>query len=323
MMDKSPILRAYDSMTPDQASRDRMLNSILASASGKKSGGYGLKRRYKRMISLAAAIAVLAALSIGAYASDWFGLGSVLLEPQEIQMENGEIQSVDMIGLQGFSDSPEYLANKEWQEFYTAYDQDGAILSGIGNSFTEFDEKYNAYVCYTQEMADKIDEICEKYSLKLLGALNTPENDEDFFSLAKTGQIYTPSTADWENTIYLGYVYEDGSFKFGGDLRLLSPELNWASTIEYEFIRCMKGYFNSSILNIGNINDYEQWNYTTSNGLELVLAQSDNKELIIVDRGESFVVVNLYNVTASNGSSHKSAAALEAVAECFDFTAIP
>lgn len=323
MMDKSPILRAYDSMTPDQASRDRMLDSILAAAPGKKSGGYGLNRRYKRIVSIAAVVAVLTALSIGAYASDWFGLGSTMIEPQEIQMESGETQQVDMISLQGFSDSAEYAANMEWQEFYSSYDQDGAILAEIGNSATEFDEKYNAYICYTQEMADKIDEICEEYSLKLLGKLNTPENDEDFFSLAKTGQIYTRSSADWENTVYLGYVHEDGTFKFDGDLRLLSPEVNWSSSISYEFIRCMKGYFNSSILNIGNINDYEQWNYTTSNGVELVLAQSDNKELIIVDRGESFVVVNLYNVSAANGTAHKSAAALEAVAECFDFTAIP
>lgn len=44
-----------------------------------------------------------------------------------------EEQEVDMISLQGTSDSPEYKSCNEWQEFTQTYDADEAILNGIGN----------------------------------------------------------------------------------------------------------------------------------------------------------------------------------------------
>lgn len=55
--------------------------------------------------------------------------------------------------------SPEHEADAEWQEFLKSYDQDESILAAVGNDSTEFEEEYGEYLCYSQEMADKIDEI--------------------------------------------------------------------------------------------------------------------------------------------------------------------
>ena len=81
--------------------------------------------------------------------------------------ETGEasLKEVDMISMTGLAGSPESDACIEYQEFLETYDEDEEIISSIGNEETGIGEEYEAYSCYTQEMADKIDEICGKYGL--------------------------------------------------------------------------------------------------------------------------------------------------------------
>ena len=323
-MNRNMIHKAYDSINPDDAAKARMLDAILESASKERStaGTHARRVNLKRTILAAAAVAVLAAFSVTAYAANLFGLREAILGSQEITLGDGQSSTAEIMSLQGFAESPEYKANREWQEFLTSYDRDGAILKEVGNSPTEFDEKYSPYLCYTQEMADKIDEICKKYSLKLLSGFSEPQTDEEFFAAAGTGEIYRSSADGYGNLVSPGYVYEDGSFQFSGSAWLTS---GWPYTIKYEFKRCMKGSFDSSVLNIGNTDDYTQWNYTAKNGVELTLAQSDGKELIIVDRTDSFIVVNLYDVAECDiitGELHKTPEDLEAFAEIFDFSAV-
>lgn len=74
-------------------------------------------------------------------------------------------KEVDMISLAGTEGSPEYEADVEWQKFLDSYDTDESILASVGSGTTGFEEKYGEYLCYSQEMADKIEEICEKYGL--------------------------------------------------------------------------------------------------------------------------------------------------------------
>ena len=78
-------------------------------------------------------------------------------------------ENTDMISLQGYAGSPEYQAVLEWSEFGHDYDRDGEKLRAVGNNPTKWDEKYgfNGYMVYTQEMADKIEEIAERYGLAL------------------------------------------------------------------------------------------------------------------------------------------------------------
>ena len=101
------------------------------------------KKISKNVWVLAAVIALLAVLSTVAVATDLFGLRSWLLPgKQEVTMpvdpETGtqEVQTVDMISLSGYMNTPEGRATAEWQEFLNSYDQDGAILNEIGNDPT-------------------------------------------------------------------------------------------------------------------------------------------------------------------------------------------
>lgn len=316
-MDKTSIQRAYDSVLPSQAEKDKMLKNILSRSATRRS------RPLRRTLCIGLAAALLMAFGATAYANDWFGLNTYIMG-QHILHPGEEYQS-QFISLQGYEDSPEYMALREWMDFLDSYDADGSILAAVGNEPTELDERYSGYLCYTQEMADTIDKICEKYSLALLDSPQFPQAMEELYALADTGDILRRG-ADFENSAYPDYVYGCGSFQFCGSAHLLDAELDWPFDIEYQFSRRVKGYFDEIYLDIGHADEYTQWNYTTENGVELLLAQSPYKELIIADLESSFVVINLYDVYVGDivlGELHKSPEALEAFAELFDFSVIP
>lgn len=146
-----------------------------------------------------------------------------------------------------------------------------------------------------------------------------------FFEDAGVGRVCTRQGEGYENDFSPGYVHNDGSFHFEGQATFTGDGAAWPYPILYQFDRSMKGSFSSAVLNIGDAADYEEWVYTTKNGVELTLAQSDWKELILVERENSFVVVNLFDVSAGDavgGELHKSREDLEAFAELFDFSVI-
>lgn len=73
----------------------------------------------------------------------------------------------EIISVQGVAESPNQQAAKEWYEFTKAYDIVQKYPDGIPD-FTAPDA-YDSYWVPTQELVDKVDEICKKYDLKLAG----------------------------------------------------------------------------------------------------------------------------------------------------------
>lgn len=233
-------------------------------------------------------------------------------------------EKVDMISLQGMASSPEALACSEWLDFYENYDADGTIIAEIGNEPTEFSEEYGAYLCYTREMADKIDELCEKYQLK---KKETPVIEDDYktiLSQAGIGDILKPST-EAINTMQGKICDSDGNFNLGGEILL--PE-NPECIIIYELTRSVKGFFDTVVLNVGNIENYEQWEYETENGETILLAKKGDRALIITDRKESFVSVSMEGYLQKQANSvwepyEITVEDLEKIAETIDFSMIP
>ena len=251
-------------------------------------------RGLKWIVTLAAAAALLAALSVLAVAANFFGLRDVLLpEKHSVYVTDedgvvvpGEREFKDFVSLSGWADTPESRALAEWQAFLEGYDQDGAIISEIGNSPTGFEERYGHYLVYTQEMADKLEEIVAKYELKLHEWMEVvlpetwPQAVGGFFR---------------ENVVpYSGYIYENGTFRFDGGAELGAGELRGYGPIEYQFSRSVKGTFDDVALNIGDLGGFEEWGYRASDGTSVTLGLGErNRSLILADLGDSFVLVNV------------------------------
>lgn len=347
---KREMQKAYDTLTPTEEQRGKMLVEIrsrLAEEPPERSEEMG-RKPLSRMLTAALIAAALLALGITAYAEGWFGLRDLAeseyeypkgFTREEILEREKELQEAIARGedpekklremderdfprplethritfLAGLQDSPEAKAFQEYMAFLAEYDPDRSILRSVGNRPTGLEEEYGAYTCYTREMADKVDEICEKYGLRKLGPNKVLQNARQLYAYAGTGD-FAPKDDHWSGQkLYPIAAYADGSFHADGAL----PQGSWT---DYQIARCMKGTFTTSgAMELGDLETWTEWSYTTENGVELLLAQNGRRALILADRPESFVIVSMRG-------SYKAAtqqATLEELAECFDFTAIP
>lgn len=211
---------------------------------------------------------------------------------------------VDMISLQGYADSPEYKAMQEWSQFEHEYDLDGSVLAKVGNDPTPWDEKYNynGYLIYSQEMADKLDEIAEKYGLVLHSGGNSWAGADELKAMV----------GDFTDIDRMsGYRYSDGTFGF--DSR---TDLEGCGEVWFQLHRSMKGVLDTVGLNIFDASQYVQWEYETACGKTVLLALGPDKALIFSDSEKSFVVVNVL----SGSSQGVTQEALERFADRFDFS---
>lgn len=283
-------------------------------------------RARKGVVALAAAFCLILACSATAYAMNLFGLKDMVLNKDSMEATNQASSEVtndtaeafnteEMISLQGYPESDEYKACEEWTAFRDSYDKDGALLAQVGNNPTPFDVKYGLYLVYTQEMADKLDEITAKYGLALHSSIVDIFSKDDLFNKAGTGDFLGAM-----NSIGSAYMYEDGSFHIDGDAVLSNGK-----QISYQFMNYKKGSFSDVILNIGNADNYNEWTFKTSCGVTVSLAISPDKSLVIVDLGASFVTINVLAGTESgflDETGKITASDLEAFADSFDFSMI-
>lgn len=270
-------------------------------------------RRWGKLLAVAAILCLLAALSGVAVAVNFLGLRDLLLpqkqpvgvlDPDTGIMIPGKTWESDAVSLSGYMDSPESKALAEWEDFLAGYDPDGALLAQVGNYMDPAFDQYICYQVYTQEMADKLEEIVDKYDLKL----HTQQID-----LAAHPEVLgsLDDFAEDSNATYWTYMYEDGSCCFDGYACLE----DWG-LVDVQFQRAVKGWFNDVALNIGDAAEYQSWTCKTSSGVEVLLALGPGKSLIFADLPDCFAAFNVLLGTESEMTRER----LEAVADRYDFS---
>ena len=249
----------------------------------------GRRVRYRKALLIAAVVCALMALCITAYSKDFLGLQSFILgsdEPQSVSegteedAHSGEA-GYDRISLLGYADSPESRAVAEWLEFVDSYDADGSILASIGNGPTGVDQKYSLYNAYTQEMADKLQEIVDKYGLYLHSRCEVVPYGE-LVQLIGGGFLRGESISSDGD----GYIYEDGSFL----MPLVYTDMGM--TISSQLIRNVKGSFTDTYLNIGDASEYMTVEYTCGDR-QLLLAKRREKALMITQSDDASITLNV------------------------------
>ena len=189
-------------------------------------------------------------------------------------------ETSEFISLQGLQGSTEYLATKEWQDFLAGYDQDGAIVGEIGNEPTGLEELGCLYQVYTREMYDKLLEIADKYGLRLHTEMNAVDQEELDYRVGGSF-MGDELSRGW------AYIYEDGTFQFDGEA-LLGEKV-----VYMQFRRSVKGTLEEPILNIGNVEEYQEVPYETSSGESVLLELGTDHSLIYADFEECFVLMNV------------------------------
>lgn len=224
--------------------------------------------------TVAACICMLIVLPVSAMANNWFGIRNLLIPATN--------NKYNVISLSGYQGSPEVEALREWNEFLETYDTDHKILNELGNRVfvAEGRTDWSMYGVYSYEMGEKLDEIVKKYGLKLHNEMNIIGRDELMY---RVGGNFIDSVKGG------AYIYEDGTFLFESDVKLKKYGI-----IDFQLMRKVKGTFEESFLNIGQFEDYEEWQYMTRCGEPVLLAIGmEHTSLIFVESEECFISVNV------------------------------
>ena len=214
------------------------------------------------------------------------------------------VSNKTLISLSGYMDSLESQALAEWREFLVQYDADHKIADALGNDtfVVEDREDWGLYTVYSYEMGEKLDEIVKKYGLKLHTEINVIDPEELMYRVG--GRFIDCDFLTW------AYIYEDGYFHVEGDVALEE----WGTT-DFQFSRSVKGTLNEVVFNLGQVEEYTDWQYITSCGEPVLLAIGPEVSLIFADFDECFIAVNV-RIGSENGGTKEH---LQELADRIDF----
>ena len=243
--------------------------------------------------------------------------------------ENGNVipvetqEPITLLSLQGTN--MEALA--EWLAFTNSYDQDGTILieaDGTGSEWELPDNYQLTYGCYSQEMVDKLDEIVNKYHLKLLSSyipLNYYESSVLLNSLGLKGLVKTDPDVQVEYGD--GDFHIEGTFTLNMEISLDMGDWSWEQgSASYRY--SLKDYFDPLTGSMLESHDYTQWDYTRKDGKKVLLVLNEGTARIYADLPKAFISIYLDPVICVDGNEvSMTQEALQQLAELFDLSIEP
>lgn len=271
----------------------------------------------KRVWMIAAAI-VLSLLLVGCAIVYILSLQDMAFGTRTQEYYDGSSQEITLLSIQGIQGSPGYKATKEWYEWLETYDTDLSVYHSEEAFSEDFGDDYYAYNLYSREMKEKLDEICQKYGLELLGKMYIDPDIEAGCKVLQIPGIFRPGAAVEEDFRQICY-YANGSFDLEGDVSLNGQESHIVS------FRChRKNAFSDLISSVGSEGSYEEWIYTTSYGTDVLMVLDHGgvrgNAHMYVEQGE---YVFLFAISEFDDRALPDKEMMEAYAEAFDFTVQP
>ena len=273
---------------------------------------------YTRRYLIAALIAVLT-FSM-AYAIHLYNLQDLAVVDHTTEnSENAEKKvyvSEKALSLNGYEESASYNALQEWlayEESYITEHPDCRFENGFQRP-----EEYGIYHCFSQEMVDKLDEICDKYELHIVGKSNfTLLNNEPDLGTSGLPEIMADDAIVRYSSCDL---FSDGSFVFDGEL---DAGGDFDTTVQFQMHSIKKDAFYNNMVGLNGIEGFSQWNYETFGGVQALLAQDPDTGLIFVETEDRFVSVIVTEAPAADmvfRGLPEDQAFLEQICEKFNFT---
>lgn len=334
-MKKRSVQRAYQNIRPDEESKARMLQNILLSSEIPPAGKDDtMKHKKMKPMVIAAIIALMVMLmgcAIVAMTLQDLKIGEHTYK-EEAYIDDfgnyvGETEFVrDMISLQGIKDSPNQKAAQEWLEFEDSYDVDGQKIGDAEAAGYVTPREYDAYFVYDQIMQDKVDEIIQKYGLKLagMGAYVQKYQSDIFFDALGFEDLHHEDTVA-EVEYLSGYFYACGNFNMEFWLTLPDGADLWPHEILTNIRYNGKEYLDTVFTSIANMETVEQWHYTTADGMDILIIMGEDFARFFCDREDAFLTSGFGTDYESDSGEiqYMTKADVEAVADALDFGIVP
>ena len=260
-------------------------------------------RKNPRRIFLLAAVIALASVLVGCgvlYA----------LHRQQLRIADREIYDMPWVELSeenemgaipqqvlttsGPEDSKRYQAAKEWNEFAVShaqdYDWEDTLL---------FPAEYEHYEVHSQEMADKLEEILDKYDLKPIGAQVVSQNRKGILDYLGLETVLRPGVPAKINDMDAAY-FESGYLILSCRIQMEEGEDRWPYSTYVTCTFSGKEILDDGVLILDYPDTWEEWNYTTSSGENFLILYSPEywECYAIYDRGDAMVSLTIQTAQA-------------------------
>lgn len=280
------------------------------------------KRSVGKSVLVAAIIALLYAMCVGAYAANLFGIRDAVMGRQIIsdnyvdgEYAGKKLADGMMISMQGCIGSPEYEASREFNAFLSAYEANGYNGDALHQPLGDWGEAHGRVYLglYTETLVNKFLEISEKYALKPWDALYEGAGYTSFCEIIGSDGFLTIESPSRQGVPDYR-VWNDGSFSYGDD---------WCTTGGAEESFCtvainrrVKGSMSIDCLSLDDAHEYHEWSYTTARG-ETVSVYSGNHQFIVLYNGENAFISLVSQPGDSLGDDE-----IKAYVESVDFSAL-
>lgn len=226
-----------------------------------------------------------------------------------------ETVTEQVLSFAGMSDSPAFQAAREWFDFKQAYDPDLQIQASVWGNEPVFPDEYYGYGLYSQEMKDYLDMILDKYDLKLRGAYVPFRTTKQLFRAMGIESVLNNNAPKMR--IHQAEYYENGNLDLVFFLDV--PGNTVADSIDNTF-GCLyyrrKDCMIADYATIGAESNWQEWNYKTTSGNDLLVVRSESSYTwIFCDTGNYTVTLRL--------ESDLTDQQVKLVAEAIDFSLEP
>ena len=314
------------------------------------------KRRIRPL--LIAAIVALTAILVGCTAAYLIHARDIRLGQQTITQEVAEPNSIipvgteevhlDVFSLAGLEGTPEYQASQEWFAFDKEYDNDHRILAGFRQALDEDPEKAlsqisedcQAYNVYSQEMADKIHELSEKYDLKLHLPVERIVYYPEMTNMLPTHELtgtdfFLPDTeATMVTEYHPTHIWASADGRTGLSCQLKLPDAVIKSVFRFSVTYSPLGYFDTGWFSMTQEDNWTEHNYQTKNGDQVLILHAGEGlySWILCYREDGIISAKVETrldiFTDESGeprveSEFLSVEQLQAVADTIDFQMLP
>ncbi len=296
------------------------------------------KRKLPRVLLLAAVIALVGAL-VGCGIVYVLNMQSLRLGREQTREEYWdesqgtfvyETVSRQVLTLSGLRGTPNFGAAKEWFDFLQTYDPEWRLYHENKEAETPWvaPAEYSLYNIYTPQMKAELDRITGKYGLKLKGAPVDAFNGEallDYLGLEGVLRPGAKATAQSFNSAY----YDGGWFLMDMDLEL-EGDPDWPYRFLCSLYYCSKDCFNNQVCELDETDDWQEWNYTTASGDELLVLRSPSVwfSWVFCDREDATVSLRIETIREGYGDDGltrlpMSDETLKRVLDTIDFSVVP
>lgn len=226
-----------------------------------------------------------------------------------------ETVTEQILSFAGMKDTPAGQAAQEWFDFKQAYDPDGKIQGQVWGNEPEFPAEYGGYGLYTMEMKEQLDEIAEKYGLKLRGAMVPFRSHKQLLQAMGMETVLNSGSAG-QMRIHQAEYFENGNLDLiffldvPGEAGTEAVE-NTFGCLYYRQKDCLIGDY--AIMAEGT---WREWNYKTSSGENVLIVRGDGSYTwVFCDTGTCTATLRLESDLTDRQA--------ELVADAIDFSLEP